>query len=61
MFNAALLAEETRVPRETHKPAIIHWQTLSHNVVSSTPHQLSYDHHDDGARNECKHRGDAHY
>jgi hypothetical protein len=25
------------VPRENHWPALGHWQTLSHNVVSSTP------------------------
>ena len=30
--------EETGVPRENHRPAVSHWQTLSHNVVSSTPH-----------------------
>jgi hypothetical protein len=29
--------EETRVPRENHQPAASHWQTLSHNVISSTP------------------------
>jgi hypothetical protein len=23
---------------ENHRPAVSHWQTLSHNVVSSTPH-----------------------
>ena len=26
------------VPGENHRPAARHWQTLSHNVVSSTPH-----------------------
>ena len=31
------LVEETRVPVENHRPATIHWQTLSHNVASSTP------------------------
>jgi hypothetical protein len=31
------LVEETGVPRENHWPALGHWQTLSHNVVSSTP------------------------
>jgi hypothetical protein len=31
-----LLVEETRVPRENHRPVTRHWQTLSHNVVSST-------------------------
>jgi hypothetical protein len=28
--------EETGVHRENHWPAASHWQTLSHNVVSST-------------------------
>ena len=44
--------EETRVPRENHRPATIHRQTLSHNVVSSTPrlsgirtHNISGDRH----------------
>jgi len=32
-----LLVEETGVPRENHRPVTGHWQTLSHNVVSSTP------------------------
>jgi hypothetical protein len=32
-------AEETGVPGENHRPAASHYkQTLSHNVVSSTPH-----------------------
>jgi len=26
-----------RVPRVNHRRAASHWQTLSHNVVSSTP------------------------
>jgi hypothetical protein len=25
--------EETRVPRENHRPFASHWQTLSHNVT----------------------------
>ena len=29
--------EETGVPEENHQPVASHWQTLSHNVVSSTP------------------------
>jgi hypothetical protein len=29
-----LLVKETG---ENHQPAVSHWQTLSHNVVSSTP------------------------
>ena len=32
-----LLVEETGVPGENHRPVASHWQTLSHNVVSSTP------------------------
>ena len=28
---------EIGVPREIHKPVASHWQTLSHNVLSSTP------------------------
>ena len=34
---SVLLVEETRVPGENHRPAASHWQTLSHNIVSSTP------------------------
>ena len=30
-----LLVEETGVPGEKHIPAACHWQTLSHNAVSS--------------------------
>jgi hypothetical protein len=32
---SVLLVEETGV--ENHRPAASHWQTSSHNVVSSTP------------------------
>jgi hypothetical protein len=31
------LVEETGVPGENHRSAASHWQTLSHNVVLSTP------------------------
>ena len=45
MFNAILtifqlfhlFVEEAGVPRENNRPAVSHWQTLPHNVVSSTP------------------------
>jgi hypothetical protein len=30
--------EEIGEPGENHRPAENHWQTLSPNVVSSTPH-----------------------
>jgi hypothetical protein len=36
-WRSVLLVEETRVFRENHQPAASHWQTLSHNVISSTP------------------------
>ena len=37
-----LLVEETGVPGENHRPAVSPIQTLSHNVVSSTPrHELN--------------------
>jgi hypothetical protein len=29
--------EKTEVPGENHQPVVNHWQTLSHNVVLSTP------------------------
>jgi hypothetical protein len=31
------LVEETGLPGESHRPPANHWQTVSHNVVSSTP------------------------
>jgi hypothetical protein len=34
-WRSVLLVEGTR---ENHQPVASHWQTLSHNVVSSTPH-----------------------
>ena len=36
-WRSVLLVEETGVPVENHRPVASHWQTLSHNVVSSTP------------------------
>ena len=37
LWQSVLLVEETRVPWENHWPSTSHWQTLPHNVVSSTP------------------------
>ena len=37
-WRSVLLVEDTRVPGENHRPVACHWQTLSHNVVSSMPH-----------------------
>jgi hypothetical protein len=36
-WRSDLLVEKTVVPGENHRPAANHCQTLSHNVVSSTP------------------------
>jgi hypothetical protein len=33
------LVEENGVCRENHWSAASHWQTVSHNVISSTPHE----------------------
>ena len=37
-WRSVLLVEETRVSGENHRPVASHWQTISHNIVSSTPH-----------------------
>ena len=37
-WQSFLLVEETGIPGENQQPVASHWQTLSHNVVSSTPH-----------------------
>ena len=49
---SVLLVEETRVLGENHRPAASHQQTLSHNIVLSTPrligiqaHNVSGDRH----------------
>jgi hypothetical protein len=34
LWMSGLLVEETE---ETHRPVVSYWQTLSHNIVSSTP------------------------
>ena len=45
-----LLVEETRVPWENHRPVTSNWQTLSHNVVWSTPHMSGIRTHVSGDR-----------
>jgi hypothetical protein len=43
-WRSVLLVGETGVPGEIHRPVASIWQTLSHNVVSSTPrHQQDSD------------------
>ena len=51
-WRSVLLLDEARVPGENHRSAVSHGQTLSHNVVSSTPllswirtHNVSGDRH----------------
>jgi hypothetical protein len=36
-WQSVLLMEETGVPGENHRPVASHSQTLSHNIVLSTP------------------------
>ena len=36
--HSVLLMDETEIPGENHRSVISHWQTLSPNVVSSTPY-----------------------
>ena len=36
--SSVLLDEETWVSVENYRPAVSHWQTLSHRIGSSTPH-----------------------
>jgi hypothetical protein len=43
-----LLVDETGVPGENHQPVASHWQTLAHNVVSSTPR------HERGSNSQLK-------
>ena len=50
LWLSILLVEETGVPGENHRPAASHWQTLSHNVVSSGDRHwlhIPYDHNQD--------------
>ena len=49
---SVFLVDETRIPRENYRAVVSHWQTLSHNVVLSTPclseiqtHKVSGDRH----------------
>jgi hypothetical protein len=39
-WQSVLLVKETGVTEENHRPVASHWQTFSHNAVSSTPRQL---------------------
>ena len=37
LWRSVVLMDETRVTGESHQLSASHWQTLSHNVISSTP------------------------
>ena len=65
-WRSLLLVKETGVPGENHQPTANHWQTWSHNVVSSTPrlrairtHNVSGDRHYSGADPGFQVRGGA--
>jgi hypothetical protein len=47
-WQSVLLVDETAVPRENHQHVTSHCKTLSHNVVSSTPH------HERGSHSQLK-------
>ena len=51
-WRSILLVDETWVPVENHRPVTRHWQTLSHEVVSSTLH------HERGSNSQIS--GDTH-
>ena len=36
----SFIGEETGVPGEKHRSVTCHWQTLSHDAVSSTPYNV---------------------
>ena len=48
---SVLLVEETGVPGENHWPVASHWQTLSHNVVSSAQSDWNWTNHIDNIVN----------
>jgi hypothetical protein len=56
LWQSVLLVEETGVPRENHRPVASHWQTLSYNVVSSTPHLSGVQTHNESGDRHWLHR-----
>ena len=53
-LRSVLLMEETGVPGENYRPVTSHWQTLSYNVVSSTPrYQRNSNSHDRHSKSSC--------
>jgi hypothetical protein len=42
-WRSVLLVEEPESHGENHRPAVSHWQTLTHNAVSSTPCRMGFE------------------
>jgi hypothetical protein len=55
-WQSVLLVEKSAVPRENHRSATSHCQTLSHNVVSSTPRISRIRTHNFSADSHCLNR-----
>ena len=53
---SVLLVEDTGVPGENHQPTASHWQSLSHNLASSTPHKSGIRTHNIGGDGHWLHR-----
>jgi len=56
IFQSVLSLEETGVPGENNRRAFSHSQTLSHNIVSSTPRLSGIWTHNFSNNGHCLHR-----
>ena len=60
-WRSVLLVEETGVLTKIHQPAASHWQTLSHNIVSSSPRLCKVRTHNvSGDRYKCSCKSNYH-
>ena len=55
-WQLVLLGEETGILAENHRPVESHWQTLSHDVISSTPHHKRFRTHNVSGDGHWLHR-----